>query len=255
MSDLLTHWMCILSRIGIVIHHCEASWTGTLTSDLLTHCTNWICIKFTSLDSSGCRNRSLKPVNVAPAHEWLRFIVVQIKTCFSAELMIKMRKSGPVVPPRGPARPRGRMTEYLPLWYIWLLSEPSVGILKTRATESRHTREGDITAVTTCDRACLTLWPGGGGEGARKWADLSTCHSSCVCAACTSVCVWIVSLVYVRVPVYFFVSFYVCMCVSMLCSILSGKWHSRDNSSAMAVGLATLLEWGLAAVWPLQSFH
>ena len=50
-----------------------------------------------------------------------------------------------------------------------------MGILKTRAAESRHTREGDITEDTPCDRAGLTLRPGGGCEGARKWVDLSTC--------------------------------------------------------------------------------
>ena len=34
------------------------------------------------------------------------------------------------------------------LWYIWLLPEPSVWILKTM-TESRHTREGTIFPVDT----------------------------------------------------------------------------------------------------------
>jgi len=63
---------------------------------------------------------------------------------------------------------------------------------------------------------------------------------------------------YVQVPVCLFVSFYLCMCVVsfyvcivsfnvcmclfMLFSILSGSRHSRGNSSATAVGLATLLE-------------
>jgi len=58
----------------------------------------------------------------------------------------------------------------------------------------------------------------------------------CACelypGVCTGACV----------HVSFFLSFYVCMCVFMLCSILEGSWHSRGNSSATAVGLATLLE-------------
>jgi len=55
---------------------------------------------------------------------------------------------------------------------------------------------------------------------------------NCILGVCTGACV----------HVSFFVSFYDCMCVFMLCSILEGRWHSRGNSGAMAVGLATLLE-------------
>ena len=102
---------------------------------------------------------------------------------------------------------------YFGIYFVFF--EPYVGILKTRATESRHTREGGITADTTCDRVGLTLRPGGGGEGARKWANLSTCLCACcmyiwVCVncilgVCTGACVFlcVYLCVYVRIHVVF----------------------------------------------------
>ena len=60
------------------------------------------------------------------------------------------------------------------------------------------------------------------------------------------------------VHVTFYVSFYLCMCVFMLCSILSGSWHSRGNRSAMAwfghlVGVR-ISGWVTPAVIPVASY-
>jgi len=100
-----------------------------------------------------------------------------------------------------------------------------MGILTTRATESRHTREGDNFSGSghNVRQSGPYTSAGRGGRRSEKMGgpvDLFVCVFmyicvcvNCILGVCTGACV----------HVSFFVSFYDCMCVFMLCSILEGS--------------------------------
>jgi len=76
-------------------------------------------------------------------------------------------------------------------------------------------------ALTHAHTGTHTHGLGGRGEGAMKWAELSTFVFVCVYRV--HLCVYVDCILSVRTSAYvhvsFFVSFYVCMCMFMLCSI------------------------------------